>query len=78
MTWEEEGRFPNRPYGNDGWERYAAVGMTCGEEGRAVPEPPLRVVRKVGFDGIAAVNFRGDDMIGGGLRRGFGIWRLGG
>ena len=28
---EEEGRFPNRPYGNDGWERYAAVGMTCGE-----------------------------------------------
>ena len=46
--------------------------------GRAVPEPPLRVVRKVGFDGIVAVNFRGDDMIGGGLRRGFGIWRLGG
>ena len=28
---EEEGRYPNRPYGNDGWERYAAVGMTCRE-----------------------------------------------
>ncbi len=26
---EEEGRFPNRPYGNDGWERYAALGMTA-------------------------------------------------
>ena len=40
---EEEGRFPNRPYGNDGWERYAVVGMTCGgNNGRAVPEPPLR------------------------------------
>ena len=24
---EEEGRFPKRPYGNDGWERYAALGM---------------------------------------------------
>ena len=23
-----EGRFPNRSYGNDGWERYAALGMT--------------------------------------------------
>ena len=56
--------------------RCAGNGMRGG--GRAVPEPPLRVVRKVGFDGIAAVNFRGDDMIGGGLRRGFGIWRLGG
>ncbi len=34
---EEEGWFPNRPYGNDGWERYAALGMTWGgEEGRAV------------------------------------------
>ncbi len=22
------GWFPNRPYGNDGWERYAALGMT--------------------------------------------------
>ncbi len=56
--------------------RCGGNGMRGG--GRAVPEPPLRVVRKVGFDGIVAVNFRGDDMIGGGLRRGFGIWRLGG
>ena len=25
---EEEGRFPNRPYGNDGWERYAALDIS--------------------------------------------------
>ncbi len=30
---KEEGRFPNRPYGNDGWERYAALGMAWGERG---------------------------------------------
>ena len=56
--------------------RCAAVEMTCGDgEGRF---PPLRVVGKVGFDGIVVVNFRSDDIIGGGLRRGFGISRLGG
>ena len=27
---EEEGRFPNRPYGKTGMERHAAVGMVCG------------------------------------------------
>ena len=25
---EEEGRFPKRPYGNDGWGRFAVLGMT--------------------------------------------------
>ena len=32
---------------------------------RAVPEPPLRVASKVGFNNIVAVNFQGNDRFEG-------------
>ena len=45
--------------GNNGWG-WNDVG---GE--RAVPEPPLRVASKVGFNNIVAVNFEGNDRFEG-------------
>ena len=58
---QEEGRFPNRPYGNDGWERFAALGMTCGEgEGRF----PNRPYGNDGWERCAAVGH--DDVESGG------------
>ncbi len=72
------GAHEGRPYADAGGQMGSGMGarsLGCARndvsgrvEGRAVREPPLRLVINVGFDGAKLVYFRSHEVLVGGLR----------